>query len=132
MIRKFSLIIVLLLAPALAAAQIDPQLYSQLIRSYPGVSMSAAGVSPPIIITSPGALQSLGLIVTVSSGASLTYSVQVSADNAGSLNNWNNHDVLVGLSASANGNIAYPVTAVRLNVTSWSSGTVNLGVAQWP
>ena len=111
------------------------------MSAYPGVSLSAAGASPPIYIT-PGPssyflpISSLGLICTVSPGASLVYSVQVSADpitgSNPNLTNWNNHDVLTNQAGSANSNIVYPVTAVRLNVTSYTSGSVNLGVAQWP
>lgn len=110
------------------------------MSAYPGVSMSAAGASPPTyILPGPSAqflpISSLGLIATISPGASLEYTVQVTADPiTGPVppQNWNNHDVLVNQTGSANGNIAYPVTAVRLNVTSWTSGSVNLGVAQWP
>jgi hypothetical protein len=106
------------------------------MTTYNGVSLSAQGASAPVpILPNRGALTtpitSLGLICTMSSGASLTYSVQVSADPTNPTN-WNNHDVLVGQTASANGNIAYPVTFVRLNVTAYVSGSVNLGIAQWP
>ena len=106
------------------------------MTAYNGVSLSAAGVSPAVpIVPNRGALTtpitSLGLICTVSPGASLTYSVQVSADPINPIN-WNNHDVLVGQTSSANGNILYPVTFVRLSVTAYTSGSVNLGIAQWP
>ena len=75
----------------------------------------------------------LGLGLTFSAGASLTATVQVTADPVPSAGgNWNNHDVLVNQVASANSNIAYPVTGIRLVVTNYSSGFVNLGVAQWP
>lgn len=61
------------------------------------------------------------------------YSVQVTADQKPTPNgNWNNHDTLVAQTASANGNIAYPVTGVRLVVSGYSSGSVNLGMASWP
>ncbi len=109
------------------------------MSAYNGVSLSAAGPSAPIYISPREGEQwlpisSLGLICTVSPGATLQYSVQVTADPKGLPQpvNWNNHDTLVNLSGSANGNILYPVTAIRLNVTSYTSGSVNLGVAQWP
>jgi hypothetical protein len=76
---------------------------------------------------------SLGLICTMSSGANLTYTVQVTADQIPSLKgNWNNHDVLSSQTVSANSNIAYPVTGLRLVVANYVSGSVNLGIAQWP
>ena len=109
------------------------------MSSYSGISLGAAGSSLPIYILPNSAqrylpISSLGLICTVSSGASLTYKVQVTADPQGmsAPQNWNDHDTIVGKTGSANGNILYPVSAVRLVVTSWISGTVNLGVAQWP
>ena len=110
------------------------------MSAYPAIKLSSASTSAPLLVDPPQNMlwqaapaYSLGLICTVSSGGSLTYSVQVTADQTPSASgNWNEHDVLSGLTASANSNIAYPVTAVRLKVTSYSSGSVNLGVAQWP
>lgn len=76
---------------------------------------------------------SLGIVCTVSSGASLTYTVQITADQVPSANgNWNSHDTLSSQTASANGNVAFPITGIRLNVSSYSSGSVTMGVAQWP
>lgn len=78
-------------------------------------------------------ITSLGLIVTISPGASLTYTVEVSGDyNPVSTGNWNPHEVLVNKTANANSNIVYPVSGVRLSVSIWTSGTVNLAVVQWP
>jgi hypothetical protein len=69
----------------------------------------------------------VGLLVTFSSGASATASVEVSGDG---VNFWNPHDTLVGITASANGNLAYPVLYVRLHLTAYASGTVTLQVIQ--
>ena len=110
------------------------------MSAYPGVTLTSVSSSAPIVIKPndnvfwhAAPAYALGLICTVSSGASLTYSVQVTADQVPSAaGNWNNHDILVGQTASANSNVAYPVTGVRLTVTAYSSGTVNLGVARWP
>jgi hypothetical protein len=117
------------------------------MQVYPGILLSSATVSPPLFPVSVNGTQlgylpgetlpitALGLIATISSGASLTYSVQVSGDNPGSTSgivNWNNHDVIVNATTSLNSNIAYAVTAVRLNVSSWISGSVNLAVVRWP
>lgn len=110
------------------------------MSAYTGVRLASLGASAPINVSPPQNMMwqaapayALGLIATVSSGASLTYSVQVTADPIPSDNgNWNEHDILTGLTASANSNIAYPVTGVRLKTTIYVSGSVNLGVAQWP
>lgn len=109
--------------------------------AYPGVRATTSGAST-IIVVSPGGTMpawrvppswSLGLVCTVSSGASLTYSVQVTADPIPSATgNWNDHDTITSKTASTNGNVAFPITGVRLNVTSFVSGSVNLGVAIWP
>lgn len=110
------------------------------MSAFPGIKMSAVGKSAPLVIDmsqapyfTPSSNYVLGLIATLSAGANLTYTVEVTADPvplAGG--NWNSHDVLVLQTASANSNIAYPVTGVRLNVTAYTSGTINLGVAKWP
>lgn len=110
------------------------------MSAYPGVTLTAVGASTPINVSPPQNMMwqaapayALGLIATVSSGANLIYSVQVTADQVPSATgNWNDHDVLTSLTTSANSNIAYPVTGVRLKVTTYISGTVHLGVAQWP
>jgi hypothetical protein len=110
------------------------------MSAFAGIKASAQGVTAPIIVVIPenviwqaAPAYALGLVCTVSSGATLTYSVQVTADQIPSASgNWNNHDVLVNQTASANSNIAYPVTGLRLNVASYTNGSVNLGVAFWP
>ena len=76
---------------------------------------------------------SLGLVCTVSQGANLEYSVQVTADQVPSANGfWNNHDVIVSQTGSLNSNVGYPITGIRLTVTAYANGSVNMGVAQWP
>ena len=75
----------------------------------------------------------VGLLLNFSSGASATVSVQLTGDNPVSTTGggiWNNHDTLVSETGSANGNIQYAVTGVRLNVTAYSSGTITLTVIQ--
>lgn len=78
----------------------------------------------------------LGLGVTLSAGASLTYTVQHTFDDIWSPNfdpstaSWFSHATMVNKNTSFDGNYAYPVTAIRLNVTVWSSGTATLTVVQ--
>lgn len=110
--------------------------------AYPGVRMTSNGNSSIINVNPISAYNvatqftpswSLGLICTVSSGASLTYAVQVTGDQQPSPNgNWNNHDSLFGQTSSANGGVAFPITGVRLNVTNYVSGSVNMAVVSWP
>jgi hypothetical protein len=103
-------------------------------------SMSAAGVSNtgangvcPIDPQRMANGAGVSLLMTFSSGANLTASVQITGDaqpNIAGAGNWNNHDSLVNETTSSNGNLQFPVTAVRLNVTSWVAGTVTLTVIQ--
>ena len=79
------------------------------------------------------AITSLGLICTVSSGGSLTYSVQITGDpNPSASGNWNDHEVLTALTASNQSNILYGVSGIRLHCSVWASGSITLGVVQWP
>lgn len=106
----------------------------------PGIFVSSQTTSAPLIVHpeqnilwQAAPAYALGLICTVSPGASLTYTVQVTADpNPSNTGFWNNHDVLQGMTVSANSNIGYPITGIRLVVSAWSVGSVNLGIARWP
>lgn len=80
---------------------------------------------------------SVGLMCTVPSGT-LTYKVEMTSDDiyasgfsAGSAA-WQDHAVITGKTASSNGNIAYPVRAIRLTVTAYTSGSVSMTVIQSP
>lgn len=64
----------------------------------------------------------VGIGVLVSGTA--TYSIQHTFDDPGSASpTWFNHVSLNGLTANADGNYAFPVRAVRVNVTA-GAGTV--------
>ncbi len=110
------------------------------MSGYPPITMTEVGASQPIIVAMPvnanwqaRPCYALGLICTLSSGGNLTYSVQVTADQTpNDDSHWNNHDILVNQTTSLNDSIAYPVTGLRLLVSAYTSGSVTLGVAQWP
>jgi hypothetical protein len=78
----------------------------------------------------------VGLAVVLSSGASLTYTVQHTFDDVFAKDyvpenaTWFSHASLVSKTASSDGNYAYPVTATRLNITLWVSGTATMTVVQ--
>jgi hypothetical protein len=97
------------------------------------VKVTTVGNSQPIYIGLKNfATAGVGLQVAIT--GSITANVQVSGDpNVGPNNpptNWINHDVLAALAASALGNLAFPLTAVRLNVSVVSGGTAILNVVQ--
>lgn len=97
------------------------------------VSRTVAGPTTPIVIDLKAFKFGVGLLVTCTfgSGGSGSYNVEVTGDILeNGLVNWNLHDVLKGLSASANSSLAYPCTAVRLNVINVVNGTINLAVVQ--
>jgi len=110
---------------------------------FPNVSLGSVSNSAPILPygtssivvgqINPQPITAMGLLCTVSAGASLTYSVQVSCDSPNStIVNWLDLDAISGATASAYAGIILPISAIRLAVTVWASGTVNMGVVQWP
>ena len=75
----------------------------------------------------------LALAVVLSAGASLTYSVQHTFDSVQDPSvtpTWFSTDGLTSLSANADGNISFPVIAVRLNVTAYTSGSATINIIQ--
>ena len=97
------------------------------------VTVSSATESAWIPVNYKQTPFNVGLGVVLSAGASLTYSVQhtfdniqdssitpTAFDNAG----------LTSKTANDDGNYAFPVRAVRLSVTTFSSGTATLTVIQ--
>ena len=107
------------------------------------VTLSGVGVSAPIILPQwqqmwmPGGMP---VLLNFSGGgpAVATATVQVSCDpnvalfntNAAqyALARWNAHDILVNLSGDKNSSIAYAVYAIRLQLTAYTSGIVQLQV----
>lgn len=59
----------------------------------------------------------VGLLVNIADGSSADYDIEVTGNDlveSNDLKAWNKHDVVKTKIVSANGNLAYPVTAVRL------------------
>lgn len=107
--------------------------------AYPPLTLSAAGISPPqpINFATSGSVApnyTIGLVASLSPNASgANYTVEVTGDQQPTTNgNWVNHDVLVNQTASALGNIGYPVTGVRLRLNAISTGSVTLAITKYP
>ena len=105
--------------------------------STPSVTLKATGVSVPWPLDArmfAGAPPTL--LCYVSSGASLTYSIEVTGDDmqaAGyspSTGNWVGFTGMTGLTASAVGTLGGVVTAVRAHVTAYSSGSLTFQFPQ--
>lgn len=75
---------------------------------------------------------SVTLVIEVLSGTN-TSKVQYTVDdvfNSAVTPIWIDHATLAGITATTAGNIAFPVTAVRLNMTAWTSGSAQLSIIQ--
>ena len=99
------------------------------------VTVSSQTASAPIPLNPLIGQFVVGLGAHVNSGT-LTYQVQYTYDDvysptfsAGSAT-WFTHSTITGKSADFDGVITIPCTAVRLNVTAWTSGSVTLTVIQ--
>ena len=94
------------------------------------ITLTAAGVSVPVVMDQYLAPFNVGLGVVVVSGTP-TYTVQHTFDDVLTSTappTYFDHPVLVTRTTSADGNYAFPVTAIRLSVSG--SGTVRLTVLQ--
>ena len=100
------------------------------------VTVSSAAASNVIPLDQYISPFNIGLGVSLSAGASLTYTVQHTFDDVYSPTfdpataNWFSNDTLISKQTSFTGNYAYPVTAIRLNVTVWTSGTATMTAVQ--
>ena len=103
------------------------------------VTLSSAATSGPLPLKpflSSGAPLQPALLAFVSSGANLTYNVEVTGDNiqsstySAATGNWVPFTGMSGLTASAAQTLGAVVTAVRLRVTSYTSGSVTLQFIQ--
>lgn len=96
-------------------------------------SQAASSVIPMDQYISPF---NVGLSVNLTAGASLTYSVEHTFDDVFAANfnpataKWYTHATLVNKTASGEGNYAFPVSAIRLNVTVYTSGSATMNVLQ--
>lgn len=99
-------------------------------------SVASQTTSTPIIVSYGNQFQ-VGFGVSLTAGASLTYKIQFTFDVLGDGTNgtttianatWFDHPVVTGKTDNQANNFAYPVYAIRLNVTTYSSGTATLTV----
>lgn len=99
-------------------------------------TVSAAAVSAPIPLDHYISPFNVGLGVSFSAGAAMTYSVEHTFDDIWKADfdpataTWYLNSGLTAKTASLDGNYLFPVTAVRLNVTAHTSGSATLTVIQ--
>ena len=101
-------------------------------------SLSALGTTTPVPImqqASPGLLPPT-VVVNLSAGASLMYSVEMTGDNVlvpnyqAASGNWGGLTDLTGQTTSGSSALGGAVSAVRLHVTQYTSGTATIQVIQ--
>lgn len=96
------------------------------------IAVSSQAASNPVPLDWKRTPFAIGFCVELSGGATLTYTVQHTFDdiNNGETAVWFDHSSVTGKTANADGNYAFPVTAIRLNVTAYTSGTATLKALQ--
>lgn len=100
------------------------------------VTVSSQTASAPIPLDHYQGPFNVGIGVAVSAGATLTYSVQHTFDDVNaagfdpSTAVWYTNSALGAKNTTLDGNYAFPVTAVRLNVTAYTSGSVTMTLVQ--
>lgn len=96
-------------------------------------SITGVGVSPPYPTDNNPSPFNVALSVRVT--GTVTYTVQYTFDDVfargwvPASGNWTDHPSLTAQTTTKDSNIAYPVTAIRLNVTA-GSGTAVLTIIQ--
>lgn len=100
------------------------------------VTVGALGASDPIILDHYQRPFSVGIGAVLSAGASLLYTIEHTFDDvfAASFNpasaTWLFDPSLNDKSASTSANYAYPVMAIRIRVSAYTSGSVTMTVIQ--
>ena len=93
------------------------------------VSSVASSNAIPMNFHVPGFGVGMGLVITGTG----TYKVQHTFDNVEDpavTPTWFDHSVMTGLTANKDGNYAFPIRAIRLTCTAWTSGSGVLTVIQ--
>lgn len=100
------------------------------------VTVGAVASSPPIPLDTYRGPFNVGIGVVLSAGATLTYTVEHTFDDVFAQGfdpataTWFANSGLTARTASLDGNYAFPVTAVRLRVSSHTEGTATMTVIQ--
>lgn len=96
------------------------------------VTVSSAATSVAIQVNNRAFNFQIGIGCVVPSGT-LTYKVQHTFDDiqdSAVTPTWFDHSTITGKTANQDGNYAFPIAAVRLNVTAFTSGSVTMTLLQ--
>jgi len=103
-------------------------------------TQSAAGASAPVPIDFRQNTFQIAVICDLSDDADLTYQIEFTGDDIWekdvdgqpvwnpSTANWQLHPTLNAKAVSDSGNFAFPPRAIRINVTSYTSGSVRMTI----
>lgn len=97
---------------------------------------AAAGPTSPVPMDHYRQPFNVGLAVVLEPGSSLTYTVEHTFDDVFSPTfnpataAWFPNATLTNKTASMDGNYAFPVSAIRLNITSFTSGSARFTLIQ--
>lgn len=100
------------------------------------VTVSSQAASKPIPMDHYIGPFNVGLGAVVAAGSTLSYDVEHTFDDINDPNfdadtaAWFPNSGMTGRSASTDGNYAFPVTAIRINVTAYTAGSVTLTAVQ--
>lgn len=100
------------------------------------VTVASQTASAPVPLDHYQGPFNVGIAVVLSPGASLTYSVEHTFDDVfapgfnASTATWFPNSGLSSKTTTLDGNYAFPIMALRLNVTTYSSGTATMTVIQ--
>ena len=100
------------------------------------VTVSSQAASNPIPMDTYIDPFNVSIRVDVAGGSTLTYSVQHTFDDVfadgydPATGVWTDNDTLTGDTASGESNYAFPVTAIRLNVTAHTTGSATMTLIQ--
>jgi len=100
------------------------------------VTVSSQTASAPIPMDSYRGPFNVGVGVVISAGGSLTYTVQHTFDDVFAKDftpataTWFSNVSLSSKTTSSDGNYSFPVTAIRLNVVAWASGSATMTLIQ--
>lgn len=97
------------------------------------VTVSSATQSNAIPVDRNANNFAIGFGCVVSAGGVLTYKIQHTFDDVQDSTvtpTWFDHPSVTGKTANQDGNYAFPIAAVRVNVTAYTSGNVTLTLIQ--
>lgn len=100
------------------------------------VTVASQTASAPIPLDHYQGPFNVGLAVVISPGATLTYTVEHTFDDVfqpgfdSSTATWFPNASVASETASQDGNYAFPIMAVRLNVTAYTDGSATMTVIQ--